>query len=140
MLNQDKLRDGRPVSPPPMSPGSPAPDLEIQLARKDIELGRLQETNLRLEEQTRQTVETSRKELGALREKLSAETQRAEQLARDLAALPSLAEVEAMKRRLHVLQALDTSAEQAGGSSEDSVERLFREKVRFKSRKFIFCG
>lgn len=113
-----------------MSPSAPAPDLEIQLARKDIELGRLQETNLRLEEQARQTVEASRKELTTLREKLAAETQKAEQLTRELSALPPVAEIDAMKRRLHVLQALDTSAEQSNLTSDDSVERLFREKAR----------
>lgn len=38
-----------------------------------------------------------------------------------------------MKRRLHVLQALDTSAEQSSnGTADDSVERLFREKLRAK--------
>lgn len=117
-----------------MSPSAPAPDLEIQLARKDIELGRLQETNLRLEEQARQTVEASRKELTTLREKLAAETQKAEQLTRELSALPPVAEIDAMKRRLHVLQALDTSAEQSNLTSDDSVERLFREKAHQISR------
>lgn len=131
--NQDKLREGRPQSPQPSGTATPVPDLEIQLARKDIEIGRLQEASLKLEEQMRVSLETSRKELATLRDKLSAETQRAEQLTRDLAALPTAAEIEEMRKRLHVLQALDTSsAEQSenGSSDMDSVERLFREKVR----------
>lgn len=126
---RDKLREQLrqaeqlvPAAPPP-----PQPDLELQLAQKEIELSRLHEEHTRLEASLRTDLEALRRQLVVQQEQLDRERARAQALQRQLEGVPPREELERLRRQSELLRSLEYTPAEGEAAT---VEGLLRARAR----------